>query len=238
MAGASPKLHPDMIRLFPFLFHAYNPNTPHALVVSFHGFKSNALKQERITGLSEAGVLINGKGIVAVYLEGQFRQGKNGIRVFRRVRLHRIRRLASIAAEPPPRQPLPQFEPLLRVGKEQRGGCKNLLAWTPQTANLFASFAPVSPALYAGANPMRPYLSSTYMGYRIVSSHLAGRTSERSVRFWPSNLIYYESDARDDPDATPNIAQFRETWAERNGWGSAGKVRGIVKLSSAISSRT
>ncbi|KAJ7056885.1 hypothetical protein C8F01DRAFT_337612 [Mycena amicta] len=57
---------------------AYNPSTPHALVVSFHGFKSNALKQERITGLFEAGVLINGKGIVAVYPEGQFGKGKNG----------------------------------------------------------------------------------------------------------------------------------------------------------------
>ncbi|KAJ7052742.1 hypothetical protein C8F01DRAFT_1261527 [Mycena amicta] len=41
-------------------------------------FPCNALKQERITGLSEAGVLINGKGIVAVYPEGQFGPGKNG----------------------------------------------------------------------------------------------------------------------------------------------------------------
>ncbi|KAJ7052734.1 hypothetical protein C8F01DRAFT_1065515, partial [Mycena amicta] len=64
-----------------FLVHlpaAYSPSTPHGLVVSFHGFKSNALEQERITGLSEAGVLINGKGIVAVYPEGQFGPGKNG----------------------------------------------------------------------------------------------------------------------------------------------------------------
>jgi poly(3-hydroxybutyrate) depolymerase len=35
----------------------------------------------------------------------------------------------------------------------QGGGFTNLLACTPATASLFAAFAPVSAALYAGANP-------------------------------------------------------------------------------------
>jgi hypothetical protein len=47
-----------------FLVHIpanYNPTTPHALVVSFHGFKGNDKKQEKITGLSEKGLTLNGK---------------------------------------------------------------------------------------------------------------------------------------------------------------------------------
>jgi poly(3-hydroxybutyrate) depolymerase len=47
-----------------FLVHipvAYNANTPHAVVLSFHGFKENGLKQETISGFSEKGLRLNGK---------------------------------------------------------------------------------------------------------------------------------------------------------------------------------
>jgi len=42
---------------------------------------------------------------------------------------------------------------LYASGKSNGGGFTNLLACTPATAGLFAAFAPVSAALYAGANP-------------------------------------------------------------------------------------
>lgn len=47
-----------------FLVHipsSYNANTPHAMVVSYHGFKDNDVKQEAITGFSEKGLTLNGK---------------------------------------------------------------------------------------------------------------------------------------------------------------------------------
>jgi poly(3-hydroxybutyrate) depolymerase len=47
-----------------FLVHipaAYNANTPHAVVLSFHGFQEDDLNQEMISGLSEKGLKLNGK---------------------------------------------------------------------------------------------------------------------------------------------------------------------------------
>lgn len=41
----------------------------------------------------------------------------------------------------------------LKCSSCQGGGFTNLLACTPATANMFAAFAPVSAALYSGANP-------------------------------------------------------------------------------------
>jgi hypothetical protein len=47
-----------------FLVHipvAYDANTPHAVVFSFHGYKGNGLQQELISGFSEKGLRLNGK---------------------------------------------------------------------------------------------------------------------------------------------------------------------------------
>jgi hypothetical protein len=47
-----------------FLVHipaAYDMNTPHAVVLSFHGFKQDDLEQEKISGFSERGLKLNGK---------------------------------------------------------------------------------------------------------------------------------------------------------------------------------
>ena len=47
-----------------FLVHipaAYDATSPHAVVLSFHGFKRNDLKQEKVSGLSEKGLKLNGK---------------------------------------------------------------------------------------------------------------------------------------------------------------------------------
>ncbi|KAJ7201083.1 carbohydrate esterase family 1 protein, partial [Mycena pura] len=146
-----------------FLVHIpakYDPATPHALVVSYHGFKSNAKEQERITGLSAQGLTLNGKGIVAVYPEGQFGPGKNGN--------ESIRAWQGAPYSPPGVDDIAFTQEMVQnladnlcldsnrffaTGKSNGGGLTNLLACTPATARLFAAFAPVSPALYAGANP-------------------------------------------------------------------------------------
>jgi hypothetical protein len=47
-----------------FLVHipaSYDPTTPHAVVLSFHGYKGNDLKQEKISEFSEKGIKLNGK---------------------------------------------------------------------------------------------------------------------------------------------------------------------------------
>lgn len=53
-----------------FLVHIpanYDVNTPHPMVLSFHGFKDNDLKQEEITGLSQKGLTLNNKVSVSLY---------------------------------------------------------------------------------------------------------------------------------------------------------------------------
>jgi hypothetical protein len=37
----------------------YNPDTPHAVVLSYHGYKSDDLQQEKCSGFSQAGLKIN-----------------------------------------------------------------------------------------------------------------------------------------------------------------------------------
>lgn len=50
----------------------YSPETPHPLVLSFHGHSSNSEEQELRTGLSRADLALDGVGIVAVYPQGVF----------------------------------------------------------------------------------------------------------------------------------------------------------------------
>jgi hypothetical protein len=38
---------------------SYNPNVPHAVVLSFHGFKEDDVQQEEISGFSQSGLEIN-----------------------------------------------------------------------------------------------------------------------------------------------------------------------------------
>ncbi|KAJ7440180.1 alpha/beta-hydrolase [Mycena latifolia] len=203
-----------------FLVHIpanYDHATPHALVVSFHGFKGNAKKQEKITGLSEKGLLLNGKGIVAVYPNGQFGPGKNGN--------ESIRAWQGAPYSPPGVDDIAFTQQMVRQlsdnlcldanrfyasGKSNGGGFTNLLACTPATASLFAAFAPVSAALYAGANPRD---CAPGRAVPIINFHgLADR------------IIPFDGQAADHQNrteyATPNITQYRVEWAERNGCGS------------------
>jgi hypothetical protein len=40
---------------------SYDASTPHAMVLSFHGFKRNDVNQEKISGFSDKGIKLNGK---------------------------------------------------------------------------------------------------------------------------------------------------------------------------------
>ncbi|KAJ6534019.1 hypothetical protein DFH09DRAFT_1325462 [Mycena vulgaris] len=63
-----------------FLVHVpakYDPRTAHPVVLSFHGYGESDKTQEKITGLSTAGYLIDGKGIIAVYPLAAYGPGKH-----------------------------------------------------------------------------------------------------------------------------------------------------------------
>jgi hypothetical protein len=103
-----------------FLVHIpanYNPTTPHALVLSFHGFKGNAKKQELITGLSEKGLTLNGKvgcrsgglkykllittcfrALLRCIPMASLGQGRTGMRVSGHGRVHPTPRYVSISS--------------------------------------------------------------------------------------------------------------------------------------------
>ncbi|KAF7343378.1 hypothetical protein MVEN_01770100 [Mycena venus] len=207
-------------------------SVPHALVVSFHGFKANDKKQEKISGFSEKGLTLNGKGLVAVYPNGQFGPGKNGN--------ESIRAWQGAPYSPPGVDDIAFTQQMVQqlsdnlcldsnrfyasgksnvrrfLSKEpvsnnfQGGGFTNLLACTPATASLFAAFAPVSAALYAGANPTdcnpgRPVPIINFHGLADKIIPFDGQDADREGR---------------TEYATPNITVYREAWADRNGCAS------------------
>ncbi|CAK5278313.1 unnamed protein product [Mycena citricolor] len=207
----------------------YDPSMAHALVVSFHAFKMNGAEQERISGFSEPGLRLNGKGIVAVYPNGQFGPGKTGnesIRAWQGAP-YAAKGVDDIAFTQQMIEALSgnlclDSNRFYASGKSNGGGLTNLLACTPATANLFAAFAPVSAALYAGANPAdcspgRPIPLVNFHGLADRVVPFDGQLADRE-----GNTEY----------ATPNISQYRAAWAERNGC-AAHKAAVIVTGSSS-----
>ncbi|KAJ7603814.1 hypothetical protein FB45DRAFT_958842 [Roridomyces roridus] len=203
-----------------FLVHipgAYDPSVPHALVLSFHGFRADDEQQELITGFSEPGLTLNGRGIVAVYPNGQFGPGKNGN--------ESIRAWQGAPYSPPGVDDIAFTQQMVQLlsenlcldsnrfyaaGKSNGGAFTNLLACTPATASLFAAYAPVSPALYAGANPVdcnpgRPIPIINFHGLADTVIPFDGQTADQEGR---------------TEYATPNITEYREAWANRNGCAS------------------
>ncbi|KAJ6593176.1 Alpha/Beta hydrolase protein [Mycena capillaripes] len=145
-----------------FLVHIpqrYNSNTPHPVVLSFHGYGEDDLQQEHISGFSEEENTIDGKGIIAVYPLAAFGPGKN----------HRPARAWTGAPYSPQDVDDVGFVEAIidalqtnlcvdstRIyasGMSNGGGFVNLLACSQQTASKFAAFALVSPALYNGTHP-------------------------------------------------------------------------------------
>jgi len=197
---------------------SYDASTPHAMVLSFHGFKRNDVNQEKISGFSDKGIKLNGKGIIAVYPDGQFGPGKNGN--------ESIRAWQGAPYSPPGVDDIAFTQEMVQLlqanlcvdtqriyasGKSNGGGFTNLLACTPSTANLFAAFAPVSAALYSGANPKnctpgRPVPIINFHGLEDKTIPFYGQRADKH------NRTEY---------ATPSITQYREAWAIRNGCGSS-----------------
>jgi len=202
-----------------FLVHippSYITTTPHALVLSFHGFGEEDLNQEKISGLSQQGLKINGKGIIAVYPNAKFGPGRSG--------KESIRAWQGAPYSPPgvddiafTQTVVQQLQSNLCVddsriyasGKSNGGGFTNLLACTQSTANIFAAFAPVSAALYSGANP-----NDCAPGRTVPIINFHG-LADTTVPFYGQSA----DDKGDTAYATPSITQYREAWAIRNGCG-------------------
>jgi poly(3-hydroxybutyrate) depolymerase len=191
---------------------SYNPNVPHAIVLSFHGFKEDDVKQEKISGFSAPGLKINDRGIIAVYPMGAYGPGKDG---------HSLERAWEGAPYAKPgvddiaftRRIIDELNANLCVddkriyaaGKSNGGGFTNLLACTPSTASLIAAFAPVSPALYPGTLP----INGCDPG-RVVPVIAIHGLADPIIPFNGKN------DANPAYDLPP-IPTYRKAWATRDG---------------------
>ncbi|KAF7362492.1 hypothetical protein MVEN_00596900 [Mycena venus] len=198
-----------------FLVHIppkYNPNTTHAVVLSFHGYGEDDREQERISGFSEERNLIDGKGIIAVYPLAVYGPGKN--------------RKPARAWCGAPYSPMgvddvgfveaiiDSLESNLCVdstriyasGMSNGGGFVNLLACSSQTASKFAAFAIVSGAFYSGTHPFTAWEPGRKIP--LITFHgLADKTIPYDGRNDTANIN----------DDTPPIPEWREAWVVRNG---------------------
>jgi len=185
-------------------------------VLSFHGFKKDDVQQEEISGFSQSGLEINGRGIIGVYPLGAWSPGKK-------------------AGDPPARawQGAPYAKPgvddiafteqiikelkanlcvddnrIYAAGKSNGGGFTNLLACTPSTASLIAAFAPVSPALYPKTLPLDgcdPGRVVPIIAFHGLADHVISFKGQPSDKH--GNTAY----------ALPSIPAYREAWAVRDG---------------------
>ncbi|KAJ7895653.1 carbohydrate esterase family 1 protein [Mycena olivaceomarginata] len=198
-----------------FLVHIpakYNFNTTHPVVFSFHGYGEDGLEQERISGFSEEGNLIDGKEIVAVYPLAAYGPGK---------RRKPARAWVGAPYSPPDvddvgfvAEIIESLEANLCVdytriyasGMSNGGGFVNLLACSEQVASKFAAFAIVSGALYNGTHPF----TECDPGRKIPLITFHG-TADETIPYDGRN------DTINANDDTPPIPEWREAWVARNG---------------------
>ncbi|KAF7977237.1 hypothetical protein HWV62_4341 [Athelia sp. TMB] len=201
-----------------FLVHVpatYDASRAHPLVLSFHGFKANDVKQEEITGFSAKGLTINGTGLIAVYPNGAFGPGKTGD--------ESIRAWEGAPYAAPGVDDITFVHDMVNAlqanlcvddkrmyasGKSNGGGFTNLLACTASTASMFAAFAPVSAALY----PNTLATSSSCAPGRAVPIMNFHGLNDTIIPFKGQ-----AGDAKGDSAyATPDIDSWRQLWASRN----------------------
>jgi len=197
-----------------FLVHIpanYDPSSPHAVVLSFHGRGASDKVQETITGLSKPGLLIANKGIIAVYPMGAFGTGKHK-------KPSRAWKGAPYASKEVDDfafvdDMLDAVKSNLCVdparvyasGMSNGGGFVNLLACSADMAPKFAAFAPVSAALYSGTHPF----TSCDPGRAVPIINFHG-SADKTIPFLGRNVT-------DTADRTPAIPDWREGWVTRNG---------------------
>ncbi|KAJ7598566.1 hypothetical protein C8J56DRAFT_770956 [Mycena floridula] len=188
-----------------FLVHqpaAYKSDTPHAVVLSFHGNGKDSAEQESSSGLSAAGRQINGAGIIAVYPQGSSNSWMGAP--------YSAKGVDDIAFV---KDLLDSFQDNMCVdtsriyasGKSNGGGFTNILACDPQMSARIAAFAPVSAALYSGThpidgcNPGRLVPIINFHGTADKTIPIGGRKSSNTA------------------DVTADIEEYRKAWATRNG---------------------
>ncbi|KAJ7198469.1 alpha/beta-hydrolase [Mycena pura] len=197
-----------------FLVHIpaqYNADTPHPVVLSFHGYGMDDRTQEHITGFSKDGLFIDGKGIIAVYPLAAYGPGWNqkpvrawigapyspqGVDDFGFVDSLLDALQNSLCVDP---------KRIYASGMSNGGGFVNLLACT--AASRFAAFAPVSPALYNGTHPF-----SDCAPGRVVPLITFHGTADRTIPYTGR-----KASAKASADDTPPIAEWCDSWVVRNG---------------------
>jgi len=198
-----------------FLVHIpanYSLNTTHPVVLSFHGYGEDDEIQEKITGFSKEGNLIDGKGIIAVYPLAAYGPGKNQ---------KPARAWTGAPYSPQDVDDFQYVDALLdslqdnlcvdskRIyasGMSNGGGFVNLLACSSDMASKFAAFAPVSAALYSGTHPF----NACNPGRTIPLINFHG-TADKTIPYDGRNVT---SDTADD---TAPIPEWRDAWVVRNG---------------------
>ncbi|CAF0751618.1 unnamed protein product [Adineta steineri] len=194
----------------------YGNDRGHAIVFSFHGHKGNMERQEDLSELSRKGLLINGKGIIAVYPMGK--EGTDGKTAWQGAPYSApgvddivfvntmISTLQSTFCVDSSR--------IYATGKSNGGGFVNLLACTPSIAAKFAAFATVSAALYTGTFNGN---CQTQRSIPILDFHGTADTIA------PYN-------GGESHDATQvSIDSFRKGWASRNGCQSKSSISHLSK---------
>ncbi|KZP07784.1 carbohydrate esterase family 1 protein [Athelia psychrophila] len=194
----------------------YQENDAHAVVLSFHGYGENPQNQELISGLSENGLLLNKKGIIAVYPLGVVGIGRDDGDApgpawqgapYAQSDVDDVAFTKDVVAEVSGNLCVDSGR-IYASGKSNGGGFTNILACDSTASSLFAAFALVSAALYAGAYP----LSGCTPGDTVPLINFHGLAD--TIIPFDGQLADKENDAA---YVLPNITVYRQDWALRDG---------------------